>query len=651
MPTYYVDNAGSDSNTGLLGAPWQTIGKVNGFTFAAGDALCFTGGQTFTGNLVLTGSDLRLICSSSSSRAVIDAGINTGIRLVNPYNVRIVGMKALGEADCEDSIGYGFRIENNQADAYSEYVYFVDCEATGFASGIGFDTTHATGAAKGFRYCGAVSCAITNCSYNGIGVAARINGVTDRNGVFNRDLYFANNELSYILGFTGVNSGYPFSLTNIGDSVLERNYCHHAAENSTTSGGGAFGFVAVECNGIIIQDNEVSFVQSPSGSDGGGVDFDAGCVNCIARRNYVHDCEGPALQAFQLSGHTAWSGNVYEFNIGERNGTASNHSGGFCAVSGSLGSYVVAHNTLMDTYAGGALIKCTDTQTGVFVNNTFIVGNLATFGTAEDCTFYGNTYYVRAGSSFSFTLEGVARASLVAMQGAGFETFGGTDYGYEGNPLLSDPGNGTAQWPTEGCPNYLAAYDLSDSSPSIDAGIDPALVSVTLSSAVDFRYQTLLSTVGVDGWTAGAVLTPAAYPTDLFMADTFWFNEGARQLQSGGSVNWGSDTIRARLVVAGVVPDINDTDLTTYVGIGTDATLSGKIVTNDTANDRTVYSASSPTIVAPGDGNDYDCVVVYKFITDDASSLPLYCLAVSGTTEDADAVLAIPSAGLAYSQQ
>src|ERR1017187_7478016 len=44
--TYYVANAGSDSNNGTsTGTPWQTISKVNGSTFSAGDSILFNKGD------------------------------------------------------------------------------------------------------------------------------------------------------------------------------------------------------------------------------------------------------------------------------------------------------------------------------------------------------------------------------------------------------------------------------------------------------------------------------------------------------------------------------------------------------------------------------------------------------------------------------
>ena len=52
LAVYYVDPDGSDANDGLSPqTAWQTIGRVNGFSFAGGDSVLFEGGSTFAGNL------------------------------------------------------------------------------------------------------------------------------------------------------------------------------------------------------------------------------------------------------------------------------------------------------------------------------------------------------------------------------------------------------------------------------------------------------------------------------------------------------------------------------------------------------------------------------------------------------------------------
>src|SRR6185437_7370136 len=66
--TYYLDSAaGSDANAGTSpGSAWQSLTKVNGFTFQPGNKLCLKAGGSWTGQLWPKGS------GSASASIVID---------------------------------------------------------------------------------------------------------------------------------------------------------------------------------------------------------------------------------------------------------------------------------------------------------------------------------------------------------------------------------------------------------------------------------------------------------------------------------------------------------------------------------------------------------------------------------------------------
>lgn len=68
----------------------------------------------------------------------------------------------------------------------------------------------------------------------------------------------------------------------------------------------------------------------------------------------------------------------------------------------------------------------------------------------------------------------------------------------------------------------------------------------------------------------------------------FVYNEGAESLLDG-SINWTSDTIKARLIASSATPNKDDTTLASgYTAIGTDYTLANKTRTKDDTNDRIV---------------------------------------------------------------
>ncbi|MFM0336936.1 right-handed parallel beta-helix repeat-containing protein [Paraburkholderia fungorum] len=55
--TYYVSSIGNDANNGTsANAPWQTLAKVSGATFIAGDQILFRCGDTFSGQLKISSS-------------------------------------------------------------------------------------------------------------------------------------------------------------------------------------------------------------------------------------------------------------------------------------------------------------------------------------------------------------------------------------------------------------------------------------------------------------------------------------------------------------------------------------------------------------------------------------------------------------------
>lgn len=89
--TYYVSNAGNDSNSGLSSSlPWKTLAKVNAFSFKAGDQILFQRGGTFYGSLTVkqsgvSGSPITFSAYDSGANPVI-TGFTTVTSWVNLGN-------------------------------------------------------------------------------------------------------------------------------------------------------------------------------------------------------------------------------------------------------------------------------------------------------------------------------------------------------------------------------------------------------------------------------------------------------------------------------------------------------------------------------------------------------------------------------------
>lgn len=69
---YYVSAAGSNSNAGTsTGAPWQTLSKVNSFTFASGDSILFRRGDKWIGTIAVGRSNLNFDAYGIGPRPII----------------------------------------------------------------------------------------------------------------------------------------------------------------------------------------------------------------------------------------------------------------------------------------------------------------------------------------------------------------------------------------------------------------------------------------------------------------------------------------------------------------------------------------------------------------------------------------------------
>lgn len=132
------------------------------------------------------------------------------------------------------------------------------------------------------------------------------------------------------------------------------------------------------------------------------------------------------------------------------------------------------------------------------------------------------------------------------------------------------------------------------------------------------------------------------------------YDEAAYQLTTtGGGVTWGSATVKARLVISSVTPARTDTSMTGYTAAtgSTDQTLGSKTVTKDTTNHRIVFDAADSTFTAVASGSTVGYFVVYKFVTNDAGSTPLFLVDITDTpTNGSDFVITWPATGIGYIQ-
>ena len=137
----------------------------------------------------------------------------------------------------------------------------------------------------------------------------------------------------------------------------------------------------------------------------------------------------------------------------------------------------------------------------------------------------------------------------------------------------------------------------------------------------------------------------------------FIFNEGAYQLLSGGTDWAGGDTIKARLITTAAGAPAVDADVMTGIGSAeasatcTLGTLAGP--TKDDVNDLVKYSSANAVFtdaaLAIGACNR---MAIFKFVTNDADSIPLACVEITEVTPNGgDVTVTCPANGWFYTDQ
>src|SRR5258707_31708 len=142
MATYFVSPTGLDTNPGTSsGSPWQTITKVNATAFLPGDSILFQGGQSFSGNVVITG-----LAASSASPITIDsygggvatiaAGNGSGVFFHNCSGVVCNNLTVTGGV-LGTNTGCGIKVVNDQAgNTTLPYFRINNITASGFGTAL-----------------------------------------------------------------------------------------------------------------------------------------------------------------------------------------------------------------------------------------------------------------------------------------------------------------------------------------------------------------------------------------------------------------------------------------------------------------------------------------------------------------------------------
>ncbi len=485
---YFVSATGNDGNNGTsTSTPWKTITKVNNTNFAAGDIISFQGGQSFSGNLVLTESGTAAapitINSYGTGKAEILAGTGVGIYLHNNKNIRVTAFKVTGSGVSNGGIfNDGVQLLYDKiSTAVLTSIYIDQVEVNGFRqAGIAFYTSGTNGGYDDLR--------VTNCQVHDNGLAG---------------MWMGGGRLGSLYGFTNVYAGYDSFYDNAGVSgytgqsgngMFFKQVDGGTIEHCLAFNNGALnvrfnglvGLWAIYSNNIVIQYNE-SYSNHSQAGDGNGLDLDGGVTNSFVQYNYTHGNDGPGILIYQFndtSDAPRNGNNTIRYNVSERDNRKGGNRGSIW-VGSSGSSSMQSNNRIYGNSIYTDNLNLIDINTaclrvsGAQVTNAQIYNNIFRADDGIPCvvkagsgtaSFKGNDYY--SPSDFKIT-EGVTTyTSLSAWRVArGRETHNGNPVGLQVAPKFKNAGGGGTIGDTDQL-GTLTAYKLPAHSRMIDAGLN-----------------------------------------------------------------------------------------------------------------------------------------------------------------------------------
>ena len=487
---YYVSPSGSDSNTGTSPQQaWKSIGKVNETTFKPGDKILFEAGKTFSGSVGFDANDSGTeaspvtVGSYGTGRATVSSSSEYGLHAKDcgGFIVKDLIFAGSGKDDAKGKSGiYLFtvisgdkpehiRIDNVQVKGYRRDGIFI--------SGGGSDS--------GFKDVRISRAEVFDNGDKGISVW----GPQPKGDWVHKDIYIGQCKVYDNLGIAGAkgHTGNGIIVSSIDGGIIE--FCE-SYNNGELCGdpnsGGPVGIWAYDSHNVLIQFCESHNNKTGNEKDGGGFDLDGGCVNCVMQYNYSHDNYGAGYGIYQYIGARVFKDNTVRYNISENDGLTGKHGGinlWSTSSAGGIQNTRIYNNTvyLSSKAKGAAISDFTDTQGETYVYNTQIYNNIFISDAGKKLvdvpnpaggwSFKGNCYW-SSGAPLEIVWGTSTYASLAEWRSAtGQEKIDGRDIGFEVDPQLVKAGGGGTIGDVRKLPT-LKAYQLMESSPLIDAGLD-----------------------------------------------------------------------------------------------------------------------------------------------------------------------------------
>jgi hypothetical protein len=485
--SYYLDSAaGSDANDGMSSShAWQSLTKVNGFTFQPGNKLCFKAGGSWSGQLWPKGS------GSAAAPIVIDqygtgskpliAAAASGADAFHLLNQQYWEINNLEITNQQSSVGdyRGISI-NGQNGGTLNHIYIRNCfvhdvtgevdwiggsssdnapgitfqtgwDASKKTGGIVFDVQAGTGTAVKTKFNDILieNNTVQDCSFGGI-IFKQLDGTvhwgtrssassstwTPHTSVTVRGNYISQLNTSY-----GCNGLY---LTNLQNGLVEQN---------VVNGAGTSAMELYYTDAVTVQHNETFATKvKAGGADSNGMDTDTATTKTIIQYNYFHD-NGDGILICQFS----FGDSVIRYNILQNNSRYQIY-----LHSDPAASSAVYNNTVWNG----------KTNQGVVYG----------YGTSLSAsyTLTNNIFVAAAGNGVLTTGGGIVYQNNL-YSGSAVMIPAGDAKAIDADPKLVAPGTGTSG--DAGGPAFgsLTGYQLASGSPAINAG-----ASISNNGGLDF---------------------------------------------------------------------------------------------------------------------------------------------------------------------
>jgi Secretion system C-terminal sorting domain len=501
---YYVSTLGNDTQNGgtSTSSTWKTISKINSIVLNPGDEVLFNGGETFYGNLIINNSGNSTsnikIGSYGTGKATINGGSGNGINLQNKAyvwidNLIITGSWNANTQSGNDGNGIQFMCNVTSSQKLGD-IKITYCEINGFKwAGVAVeDSSPTTLETSGYNNVHISKCEIYNNGRNGLVVHGRwlAKGSAD----YSIDSVYIGYNKAYsnwgLSSLTSSHSGSGIIVAMSGGGCIEHNITYNNGRKNGSSSGGPCGNWIYDSKNITMQYNE-SYNNETGGTnmkDGNGFDFDGGTVNCIFQYNYAHENYGAGLLICDFGNVRAYnSGNIVRYNVFQNNGYGGKYAeiavsdfGGYGSVSNTL----IYNNTCYNTNTWCVKDCSIDSK---YYNNIFYSKSTINpvIKYASNAYFLNNDYYTSNGTLAAFyslnrsnysetTINNYSTLSNFRVSGN--ESYQKTNYGYDLNPMLSNPGNAGIIGNYD--PNTLTEYKLSDVSPMVNTGFNLKLLNL-----------------------------------------------------------------------------------------------------------------------------------------------------------------------------